>query len=87
MKFGKLRKLVEETPKEYDDCEVYKSKDPEGNGYHQDNGIDLDVFLEDKSYFVESISNRNASAEEVCYDEEDWEKLRKDEKTRVIVIF
>ena len=35
MKLKKLRKLIASIPEEYDECDVYKSKDPEGNGYHQ----------------------------------------------------
>jgi hypothetical protein len=89
MTLKELRIEINNIPTQLDSCEVFKSRDDEGNGYNRIHGIDKNGFLNpnDNKYHPESIGDLNFSAEEMGFDNEEWEELRKDPTNRVMVIF
>lgn len=89
MTLKELREEINNIPSIYDDCEVFKSKDSEGNGYTRLHGIDKNGFLhpnDRNSYQPESIGDLLFDAENAGFDEKEWEELRFDPANRVIVI-
>lgn len=68
MKLKEFKEMINELPKDYDDCQVIIQEDPEGNGYREVGGVDdCGVLLESAPYSLE-VASGNWTAKEVCMD-------------------
>lgn len=84
MKLKELRKLIDNIPKEMDECEVICQKDSEGNGYSPLAGVDENGIYQPDTTWSGDVFDSRWTANEVGMEEEEWEKLKNKNKAIIL---
>lgn len=87
MKLKKFKELINKLPEELDDAIMICQRDAEGNGYSPLAGIDANTIYIPDSTWSGEIYSLEFPAEEHCFEEEEWERLKNDKSKRSIVLF
>lgn len=66
--------------------QIILQKDSEGNDYSPLMGAALGIYVPDNSYSG-LVHDPEGSAEDVCIDENEWEKMKKDPDKACVVLY
>lgn len=89
MKLKELREQINSMSKDLDNCEIMLQRDSEGNGYEPARGFDPDcVFTEVGGRRGEyEVYDMKREACENGFEDDEWEKMKKDASKRCIVLY
>lgn len=85
MTVAELKKLVAAIPSHKDQDIVLVQKDPEGNGYHDCRYVDDDCIVVEDNGWQYEVANADATAEDMCMDEEEWTEAKEHAQSCVVI--